>query len=500
MKNNKLPPFWCVKRDKNNPDWQKVIDYLNIIYGSKYYTGDADYYVYYGYDNNNYLKGTNNNENVSCFENNPTLLTIEQFVEMTEVFVLPEKWCIKAKLKEEENVINNYARSIGGKHWCDIANYAKEYYLHVKNNEYCKGISHVEKDYKEITFEQFKKYVMQNKISYIITNTSLPSIKEGIEYRLVTWSNKQDNSKFHSELNNLVSFGSKIYKNELYVLAERKDYGGRLYFMFKVSDIEKLANPETEEENVIPEYVECIEVPEEWRGGDTILGKIYKTDSTCYPVGKYRLVFDTGGGQTTERNEHCFKPSTKELFEQQNLKKEIMKTITPSQAQEIIDVACSTWKEKLFTLWGKKIVLKISEIEISDNDYQEMRKACNQSQNELFDTIFGKECKFKVGDWVTWTGYRPLTAQIISFSGEYCDLNGDSHDSCSLIHIRLATVEEIKKAQYIPEGTACLVRNNKVSAWKLSYATGNGKFKGSTKIAVYWEYYQILDINNLPKY
>ena len=67
-----------------------------------------------------------------------------------------------------------------------------------------------------------------------------------------------------------------------------------------------------------------------------------------------------------------------------------MKIITYQQAQEIIDVACNNWKDKLFILWGKYIVYK-KDVEIAENFYQEMRKVCTAEQHELFDTIFGKD-------------------------------------------------------------------------------------------------------------
>jgi hypothetical protein len=66
------------------------------------------------------------------------------------------------------------------------------------------------------------------------------------------------------------------------------------------------------------------------------------------------------------------------------------RNITPEQAQSIIDIACTTWTGKLADKWAKEIVTK-KPIEISEEFYQEMRKACTKEQNELFDQIFGKD-------------------------------------------------------------------------------------------------------------
>ncbi len=75
------------------------------------------------------------------------------------------------------------------------------------------------------------------------------------------------------------------------------------------------------------------------------------------------------------------------------------KTITAAQAQEIIDSACKEWKQTLFNKWGKFVVFKDS-INISDDFYKEMRKACTGPQHLLFDKIFGKDEEFAVGELV----------------------------------------------------------------------------------------------------
>jgi hypothetical protein len=69
------------------------------------------------------------------------------------------------------------------------------------------------------------------------------------------------------------------------------------------------------EKEVIPEYVECIELPKSWTTY-TKIGKIYKTDA--YPSGGYRIIYEDGGGQMTQGKEYCFKPSTKEAYVAQN--------------------------------------------------------------------------------------------------------------------------------------------------------------------------------------
>lgn len=96
---------------------------------------------------------------------------------------------------------------------------------------------------------------------------------------------------------------------------------------------------------------------------------------------------------------------TPEEFTKKIIKKENMKEITYEQAQSIIDIACDSWKEKLFHFWGKRIIYKTS-IDIEKDFYKEMRKACTKEQHELFDKIFGKDNIPKKGTLVYVSKYK----------------------------------------------------------------------------------------------
>ena len=345
---NSLPKYWVVQCNTSNPNWRKVIDYLKNVHGEKW-GGDVDGGLY-GYDGGSCFNGTNVFNNISYFQNSPVVLTIEEFVEMTEGFVLPEKWCIKRNKENDKIVtdfINNYSES---KH-CYLDYNPKNPYLH-----YTKGVSSNCKpwnNYTEITFEQFKKHVL-------------------------------------------------------------------------------------------------------------------KTEET-------------------------------------------MRTITHTQAQSIIDIACRELKYRLFELWGKDIVMKKS-IGISDTYYQAMRKACTSEQNQLFDEIFGSDKPtFKIGDWVyaerrsddDWRDdakYIP-TFQIKEFSncGGYARPEAGKTTGIHVNGLRLATQEEIQKAKYIPEGTPCLVRDIDEESWKFAYSNGDGTF--NTGISNYaWRQVKVLDMKDLPKF
>jgi hypothetical protein len=80
-------------------------------------------------------------------------------------------------------------------------------------------------------------------------------------------------------------------------------------------------------------------------------------------------------------------------YELVSLNKEIKmknRILTPVNAIRIINIACSKWKPKLAEKWATNIVLN-KDTEISEEFYQEMRKACTTDQNTLFDEIFGSD-------------------------------------------------------------------------------------------------------------
>jgi hypothetical protein len=60
-----------------------------------------------------------------------------------------------------------------------------------------------------------------------------------------------------------------------------------------------------------------------------------------------------------------------------------MRKLSPANAQRIIDAACYSWREKLAVLWAKNIVLE-KDIEISEDFYKEMRKACTGTIKIIF--------------------------------------------------------------------------------------------------------------------
>lgn len=150
--NNRLPQYWAVKKDSDNPDFNKIIAYMNEIDPQSRFpwTGKSGY-EYYGYDGNSSNNGTDITSYMANFRNNPTLLTIAEFVELTEDFVLPTQWYINWT---DQNMVDVLAKHFNV-HWGYIPG-AKN----LMNGEYVFSDEKTSSDYTEITFEQFTKYVL----------------------------------------------------------------------------------------------------------------------------------------------------------------------------------------------------------------------------------------------------------------------------------------------------------------------------------------------------
>lgn len=103
-----------------------------------------------------------------------------------ELFTLPEKWCVKNECTEEYQCLIDYANKFGV-----LPPYflKQNLYFHFPNKYFTTSYN-IEKGYKEITLEQFKKYVLKEKpkkdyeILTVIYKNSLvvPVINNNVEY------------------------------------------------------------------------------------------------------------------------------------------------------------------------------------------------------------------------------------------------------------------------------------------------------------------------------
>ena len=91
---SRLPKYWVVKNDGSQLFRDTVIKALNEIGTNSVFPwiGNVDH-SYYGFDGAVTNSGTCQHENVSDCRNKPTILTLEQFIELTTE--LPTEWTPK---------------------------------------------------------------------------------------------------------------------------------------------------------------------------------------------------------------------------------------------------------------------------------------------------------------------------------------------------------------------------------------------------------------------
>jgi len=315
-----LPKYFVIKKIEH-PLWDRYIDWLNEQYCKTvmetYWNGFLNNH-YYGYDGNTAkASGTNNNSSLSSFSNSPTLITLEEWDECVNGFKLPEKWCVK-----DCEEVNKWA-SEQFKYSCNII--YDHSYLYIDQSKFphnsCYRFASIaygkEHGYTEITFEQFKEHVLKQKnnmIDFKVKGTSLPFIPKGTECRTKYFNDSTLNTKFLGDYTDLVSFGSKEYKNDVYILCDNIDYNGDNYFMIKESDIIKLAK----EQNMSNKEIIGYKAPYDLFGGNIKANTIYKPvaskNNIVYAATINGKVVD--GGQTNMPKEivETWEPVYKEEF------------------------------------------------------------------------------------------------------------------------------------------------------------------------------------------
>ena len=153
---NRLPKYWVVK----NPN-QIVKDYLAKTYNV------PDVLIW----NHNFIgfdgtKSYNGVHGTCCLEylvNDPAILTLDEFIELSkevDEFVLPGKWCVKCT-KENYSVLDKWFFQKTGKHRFDTNKCS--YWHYPENSDRNSTSSEIWDGYKEITFDQFQKYVLKLK-------------------------------------------------------------------------------------------------------------------------------------------------------------------------------------------------------------------------------------------------------------------------------------------------------------------------------------------------
>jgi hypothetical protein len=133
---------------------------------------------------------------------------------------------------------------------------------------------------REITFEQFNKYVLKKEektmIDYTIKGTKIPTIPINTEYRVFFWSETRSNEKISFACTDFISYGSTIFKGDTYIKAETVGYPGTGYYMFKLSDIQNLTKETMENNKKLIGYK--LIKPEFKKAAEEIMQVIFSSD------------------------------------------------------------------------------------------------------------------------------------------------------------------------------------------------------------------------------
>lgn len=407
MKN--LPKYWVVERTKENTVLfrKTVIPYLLETYG-EYWNGIG--YKYYGFDGNEVFKGTNCHNFLENFENNPVLLTLDEFIKLTT---------------------------------------------------------------KEETMIDFK-----------IKGTELPCMKD-IRFRCSSWnSNNYQHLNFSGKL---VSFGHKVFNGVVHILAEKSNYTGSNYFMFKESDVIEAAKKQGmyKEEFVLPEKW-CIKVTEvnkptlrKWLESkdDFNMDYIYIKDWVLSnPRADHSYQF-WASHIPLDYTEITFEQFEKYVLKQKEevMEKQITGYKLKKDCQQYLDAA------EAIAANGLGVDFKIGdnlEYYLQKPEWGTYKKRLEEAGvlDLWFEPVYEEVYKYKVGDWVVVLPEDPYyfnceqgcAQQIadIDFNRKLpYRLRFSNKSTNEYSKIRLATPEEIKKAttKEFPIGKyTAVVKNGKI--------------------------------------
>lgn len=240
---NTLPEYFVIEKDENNPLWGKYIDWLNKKYSTNW---SGNLYKFYGYDGRKTISGTNGEQYISHFENNPTLITLEQWNECVNGFVLPEKWCVVRDPNSYQSVNKFFTEAYKGKKKFTANGvyfqYAYTDYLHypaIKDKTLFHG---VQSGYTLITYEQFQKYVLKSDsmIDYKIPGTPIPCIN-GVNMQVCSSHTPRfgsyPNGYTFLSTKDYISYGSQIVNEETLIQVETAEYGAGIYWLVRESDL-----------------------------------------------------------------------------------------------------------------------------------------------------------------------------------------------------------------------------------------------------------------------
>lgn len=159
-----LPKYFVIEKDLSNPLWKKYIQWLKDTYDASW---GGKMYAFYGYEGSSIYTKTNCFHKLEHFRNNPVLITLKEWDDIVnpKEFVLPEKWCIKWGSLENFKIIQGYLNNKYPRKdpWLFVSPHHANAYV-TYNNDYWGSCNTISRGYTEITFEEFKKFVLKQDI------------------------------------------------------------------------------------------------------------------------------------------------------------------------------------------------------------------------------------------------------------------------------------------------------------------------------------------------
>jgi len=76
-------------------------------------------------------------------------------------------------------------------------------------------------------------------VDYKIKGTKIPKLS-GVDVRLSHWGESSTNTRNHESSSSLVSYGSKVFNGEVWIICDLPKSTDSYHYMFKLVDIEKL--------------------------------------------------------------------------------------------------------------------------------------------------------------------------------------------------------------------------------------------------------------------
>ena len=156
----KLPEYFAIKRNAEDPRWDEYIKYLNKRFGVSL-GGTSQSYPYYGYGgSDDYMSMYHTIP--SGFSKHVTVLTLDEFFDIIEPKTLPTYWVICPTNETESTSVLAWFNANGERKY--IPGDEQNYYWHFPAYEptnHCLRWRIFDSTYTEITFAEFQEHVLK---------------------------------------------------------------------------------------------------------------------------------------------------------------------------------------------------------------------------------------------------------------------------------------------------------------------------------------------------